>query len=84
MCDDAQQEEIIINKSNMPVVRSGFSNIIFFLLIIFLILINQILNDFDIMNDDYGWATVVRRIIKRSTQCGHFLNVSPRNLRRFE
>ena len=44
----------------------------------------MILNDFDIMNDDYGWATVVRRIIKRSTQCGHFVNVSPRNLRRFE
>jgi len=48
MCDDSQQKEIIINSSNIPVIRSGFSNIIFLLLFIFLILLNQILNDFDI------------------------------------
>ncbi len=48
MCDDSQQKEIIINSSNIPVIRSGFSNIIFLLLFIFLILVNQILNDFDI------------------------------------
>ena len=43
----------------------------------------MILNGFDIMNDEYGWGTVLQRIVRRSNKCGHFLNVNPRNLRRF-
>jgi len=43
----------------------------------------MILNGFNIMEDDHGWATVARRIVSRSTNCGHLPNVSHKNLERF-
>jgi hypothetical protein len=42
-----QQEEIIISGSSVPVIRAGYSNIIFLLLPITLILVNQLLNEFN-------------------------------------
>jgi hypothetical protein len=43
-----QRTEIIVTSSNVPIIRSGFSNVIFFLLAVALIFVNQILNDFGV------------------------------------
>jgi len=48
MCIVTRQKEIIITSSNVPVIRSGFSNILFFLLFIAVIVVNRILNDFNV------------------------------------
>ncbi|MBW1677775.1 MAG: hypothetical protein JRF57_16320 [Deltaproteobacteria bacterium] len=46
MSADIQHQDIIINSSGTPVLRSGFSNLIFVLLAIMLVFANQILNEF--------------------------------------
>lgn len=43
-----KQEGMVICSSDAPVIRVGFSNIIFLLFFVGLILINQVLNDFGI------------------------------------
>ncbi|KJS28277.1 MAG: hypothetical protein VR64_19705 [Desulfatitalea sp. BRH_c12] len=48
MSADFEQEGLAISSSDVPVIRVGFANIIFLLLLFGLILINQALNDFGI------------------------------------
>ena len=45
MASDSDPTEIIITSSNVPVIRSGLSNILFFLCIIAVIFFNQILKE---------------------------------------
>lgn len=45
MSKEHQQREIIINSSEIPILRAGLSNIILFLLLISLIYTNQLLNE---------------------------------------
>ena len=48
MAYDDPHDEIVINRSSVPIIRAGFSNIIFFLAIVASILLNQAMKDFDI------------------------------------
>jgi len=48
MSANFKQEGLTISRSDVPVIRVGFANIIFLLLFFGLILINQALNDFGI------------------------------------
>ncbi len=48
MFDDFKQEGMAISSCDVPVIRVGFSNIIFLLFFIGLILINQVLNDYGV------------------------------------
>ncbi|MFH1673858.1 MAG: hypothetical protein ABIF87_10610 [Pseudomonadota bacterium] len=41
-----KREGLIVSSSNVPVIRAGYSNIILLLLLVMLVLINQVLNDF--------------------------------------
>lgn len=48
MLSNIENEGIIISRSNVPIIRAGFSNIIFLFLIIALILVNQMIYDINI------------------------------------
>lgn len=47
MLSNMEHEGIIISRSNVPIIRAGLSNIIFLLLLVTLVLVNQVLYDFD-------------------------------------
>jgi hypothetical protein len=48
MHDDLKQEGLIVIRSDVPLVRAGYANLIFLLLAVGLVLINQALSDFGI------------------------------------
>ena len=48
MSSNIENEGIIISNSNLPIIRAGFANIILLLLFIALILVNQMLNSFNV------------------------------------
>lgn len=54
MLTDLKQEGLIVCSSNIPLVRAGYANLIFLLLTAGLILINQALSDFGIIQTIRG------------------------------